>query len=211
MKKLLLAAVLIMPFLSSFSQDAVTWVTAHNGAKVADTVSLGDYLPVKDDIPYVEVVINDSGISKKELFSRAKLAVQKVFASNKLSTSNYDDDNGIVSVNNFYSISDMTALAALSSNPSSEVYNFNALFSIIVKDGRYKLKIEVPTYTYGSFSTYRNYSDFQTKSMPVSNLANSRQNLKRQRMRVLKTLNEKMLETFNTAKKEMSKKLDTDF
>jgi hypothetical protein len=47
--------------------------------------------------------------------------------------------------------------------------------------------------------------------MPVRNLANSRQSLKRQRMRVLKTLNEKMLTTFNLIQKEMEKKLDTDF
>jgi len=36
-------------------------------------------------------------------------------------------------------------------------------------------------------------------------------NGKRQRMRVLKTLNDKMLATFNLFQKEMGKKLDTDF
>src|SRR5690349_10191782 len=105
MKKFILTATLLLLISVSYSQDAITWVTARNGAKVADTVDLGDYLPIKDGIPYVEVVVVDSAISKKELYSRAKLAIQKVFASNKLSTSNYDDESGIVSVNNFYSIS----------------------------------------------------------------------------------------------------------
>jgi hypothetical protein len=211
MKTSFLCLGFILCALSSYSQDVITWSSARNGAKVADTVALEDYLPVKDKIAYVEVVVTDSTVSKKELYSRAKLAIQKIFASNKLSSSNYDDESGIVSVNNFYEVSDITAFEALSSNPARQVYAFNALFSIIVKDGKYKLKMEVPTYTFGEFSNYRSYSDYQSRSLPIATIANKVQNMKRQRMRVLKTLNDNMLLTFNNAKKEMSKKLDTDF
>jgi hypothetical protein len=193
------------------AQDAITWSTQRNGAKVADTVSLQDYLPIKDGQVYVETVIELPNTSKQELFSRAKLAVQKTFTSNKMGNSNYDAESGICSINNFYDISDMTALSAFSSNPSTDQYYFNALLSVIVKDNKYKIKMEIPQYSYGQSSRYKSYSDFQTNAVAVSNLANNRQNGKRQRMRVLKTLNEKMLATFNLVKKEMEKKLDTDF
>jgi hypothetical protein len=46
---------------------------------------------------------------------------------------------------------------------------------------------------------------------PLTYLANRKQVNKRQRMRVLKTLNEKMSRTFNLVLTEMDKKLDTDF
>ena len=61
------------------------------------------------------------------------------------------------------------------------------------------------------FSRYKTYSDFQGTDVPVSNLANRKQGNKRQRMRVLKTLNTKMLDTFNLVQREMNKKLDNDF
>jgi hypothetical protein len=212
LKKLTLSSVLLLTLsLSSYAQDAITWSTFTNGSKVADTVALGDYLPLKDSEVYVEAIVELANVSKTELFSRAKLAIQKTFTSNKMGTSNYDSEAGICSINNFYDISDMTALSALGSNPSTDQYYFNALLSIVVKDGKYKIKMEVPQYTYGQSSRYRTYSDFQSQSMPVAKLANSRQNGKRQRMRVLKTLNDKMLATFNLVQKEMSKKLDTDF
>ncbi|RZK69007.1 MAG: DUF4468 domain-containing protein [Pedobacter sp.] len=179
--------------------------------RVADTVALGDYLPLKDNEVYVEAIVDLPAVSKAEMFSRAKIAIQKTFTSNKMGTSNYDPEAGICSINNFYDISDITALSALGSNPSTDQYYFNALLSIIVKDGKYKIKMEVPQYTYGQSSRYKSYTDFQSQSMPVKNLANSRQNGKRQRMRVLKTLNDKMLATFNLVQKEMGKKLDTDF
>ena len=198
--------------LNSNAQDAITWSTQRNGAKVADTVALGDYLPLKDDAVYVETVIDVPNINQKELFSRAKLAIQKTFTSNKMGTSNYDAESGICSINNFYDISDMTAFSALAtSNPVTDQYYFNAILTIIVKDGKYKVKMEVPQYSYGQTSRYKTYSDFQSNAMPVSNLANRKQGNKRQRMRVLKTLNEKMLSTFNLVQKEMNKKLDNDF
>lgn len=211
-KKLTLLSIISLSFgLSGYAQDAITWSTFRNGSKVADTVALGDYLPLKDNEVYVETIVELPGISKAEMFSRAKIAVQKTFTGNKMGTSNYDPEAGICSINNFYDISDMTALSALGSNPSTDQYYFNALLSIIVKDGKYKIKMEVPKYTYGQTSRYRSYSDFQSQSMPVSALANARQNGKRQRMRVLKTLNDKMLATFNLVQREMSKKLDNDF
>ncbi|RNL54166.1 DUF4468 domain-containing protein [Pedobacter jejuensis] len=195
-----------------YAQDAITWSTQRNGAKVADTVALGDYLPLKDDVVYVETVIEIPNVSQKELFSRAKLAIQKTFTNSKMGTSNYDAESGICSINNFYDISDMTAFSALATNnPVTDQYNFNALLSIIVKDGKYKIKMEVPQFSYGQASRYKTYSDFQGNAVPVSTLANNKQGNKRQRMRVLKTLNDKMLVTFNLVQKEMSKKLDTDF
>ena len=196
---------------NAFAQDAITWTTKSNGSRVADTVALEDYLPTRDNQIYQEVIIEAPGTSKQELFSRAKLAIQKTFTGSKLGTSNYDPESGIVSVNNFYDISDMTALSAFSSNPSTETYYFNALLTIIVKDDKYKIKMEIPHYSYGSISWYKTYSDFKTNSKPVSDLANSKQGYKRQRMRVLKTLNEKMLATFNLIDREMARKLDTDF
>ena len=195
-----------------YSQDAISWSTQRNGAKVADTVALEDYLPVKDGVVYVETIIEIPGVSQKELFSRAKLAIQKTFTNSKMGTSNYDVESGICSINNFYDISDMTAFNYLvTSNPVADQYNFNALLSIIVKDGKYKIKMEVPQYSYGQASRYKTYSDFQGSAVSVSNLANSKQVSKRQRMRVLKTLNEKMLVTFNLVQKEMNKELDNDF
>lgn len=193
------------------AQDVITWSTFRNGSKVADTVALGDYLPMKDDLVYVDAVIELPNTSQKELFSRSKLAIQKTFTSNKLGTSNYDAEAGISSINNFYEISDMTALNAFASNPSTDHYYFNAILSIIVKDGKYKIKMEVPNYSYGQSSRFKSLSDIQSQSMPMSNLANSRQNMKRQRMRVLKTLNDRMQATFNLIHKEMAKQLDTDF
>jgi hypothetical protein len=210
--KLMLSGLLLFTIGSNcFAQDAITWSTFSNGSKVADTVSLGDYLPLKDNVVYVEAVVDLPNTTRSELYSRAKLAIQKTFTSNKMGTSNYDSESGICSINNFYDISDMTALSALGSNPSTDKYYFNALLSIIVKDNKYKIKMEVPQYSYGQSSRYASYTDFQSQSMPVSNLANSRQNMKRQRMRVLKTLNDRMLLTFNLVQKEMLKKLDTDF
>jgi hypothetical protein len=206
-----LIVVMIILSVQSYAQDVITWSTARNGTKVADTVALEDYVPVKDGVIYQDVIIEAPGINKKELFSRAKLAVQKVFSGNKIGSSNYDDENGIVSINNFYEIQDMTALSALSSDPTRESYNFNAILSVLVKDGKYKIKMEISGYTFGVMSRYASYSDFQTNVLPVSSLANDKQNMKRQRMRVLKTLNEKMLATFNLVKNEMKKKLDTDF
>jgi len=210
-KLILSILVLLLSATLTFAQDAITWSTFRNGSKVADTVSLGDYLPLKDDVVYVEAIIELPSTTKQDLYSRAKLAIQKTFTSNKLGTSNYDAESGICSINNFYDISDMTALSAFGSNPSTDHYYFNALLSIMVKDGKYKVKMEVPQYSYGQSSRLKTYSDFQSQSMPLSNLANSRQNMKRQRMRVLKTLNDKMLATFNVVQKEMAKKLDTDF
>jgi len=210
-KLILLTCVSAMLSNLAFAQDAITWSTFRNGSKVADTVSLGDYLPLKDDVVYVEAVVDLPNTIKQDLFSRAKLAIQKTFTSSKLGTSNYDAESGICSINNFYDISDMTALNAFASNPSTDHYYFNALLSIIVKDGKYKIKMEVPQYTYGQSSRYKTYSDFQSQSLPLSNIANSRQNMKRQRMRVLKTLNDRMLATFNLVQKEMAKKLDNDF
>ncbi|WP_131537979.1 DUF4468 domain-containing protein [Pedobacter nototheniae] len=192
-KKLTLSSLLILSIgLCANAQDAITWSTFRNGSKVADTVALGDYLPLRDNEIYVEAVVELPNISKPELFSRAKLAIQKTFTNNKIGTSNYDSEAGICSINNFYDISDMTALSALGSNPSTDQYYFNALLSIIVKDGKYKIKMEVPQYTYGQSSRYKSFTDFQSQSMSVKNLANSRQNGKRQRMRVLKTLNDKI-------------------
>lgn len=207
-------SVLLISGLAGNAQDAITWSTFNNGRKVADTVALGDYLPLKDGEVYVDAIVEMPGITKQDLYSRAKLAIQKTFSGNKLSTSNYDLESGICSINNFYDISDRTALTILtndSNNPVTERYSFNALLSIIVKDGKYKVKMEVPKYTYGRESLFKSYDDFQTQSMPLNSLANSRQALKRQRMRVLKTLNDKMLLTFNVIKKEMEKKLDNDF
>lgn len=194
------------------AQDVITWSTQRNGSQVADTVNLGDYLPLKDGLVYVETVIEVPNASKQELYSRAKLAIQKTFTNSKMGTSNYDAESGICSINNFYDISDMTAFNALATNnPVTDQYYFNALLSIIVKDGKYKIKMEVPQYTYGQSSRFQSYTDFQTNALPISNLANSKQANKRQRMRVLKTLNERMLITFNLVQKEMTKKLDTDF
>lgn len=197
--------------LNLIAQDAITWSTQRNGAKVADTVALEDYLPVKDNVVYVEAVLEIPGAIKQDLFSRAKLAIQKTFTNNKMGTSNYDVESGICSINNFYDISDMTVFGAMSSSQTADKYYFNALLTVIVKDGKYKIKMEIPQYAYGTESSYGSYSDFQTQSMPISNLANKRQNGKRQRMRVLKTLNDKMLLTFNLMKIEMEKKLDNDF
>lgn len=209
---LLLVLLGLLLNLTTNAQDAITWSTQRNGAKVADTVALEDYLPVKDNAVYVEAVLDLPGTTKQELFSRAKLAIQKTFTSNKMGSSNYDTESGICSINNFYDISDMTAFSALAtSNPVTDKYYFNALLSVIVKDGKYKIKMEVPQYAYGKESRYKSYTDFQSQSMPISNIANKRQNGKRQRMRVLKTLNDKMLVTFNFVKTEMEKKLDNDF
>jgi len=209
---LLLVLLSLILNLTAVAQDAITWSTQRNGAKVADTVALEDYLPIKDNVVYVETVLDLPGTTKQELFSRAKLAVQKTFTSNKMGTSNYDAESGICSINNFYDISDMTAFSALAtSNPVTDKYYFNAIMSIIVKEGKYKIKMEIPQYAYGRESRYKTYTDFQSQSMPVAYLANSRQNGKRQRTRVLKTLNDKMLATFNLVKAEMEKKLDNDF
>jgi len=212
--KLTISTAVLTLFFSStaLAQDAITWSTQRNGAKVADTVALEDYLPLKDGLVYVETIIEIPSVNKQELFSRAKLAIQKTFTSSKMGTSNYDAESGICSINNFYDISDMTAFSALATNnPITDQYNFNALLSIIVKDGKYKIKMEVPQYSYGQASRYKSYSDFQSSAVPVSNLANRKQGNKRQRMRVLKTLNDKMLVTFNLVQKEMSKSLDNDF
>ena len=113
-------------------------------------MALEDYLPVKDNAVYVEAVLDLPGTTKQELFSRAKLAIQKTFTSNKMGTSNYDGESGICSINNFYDISDMTAFSALAtSNPVIDKYYFNALLSVIVKDGKYKIEMEVPQHAYG--------------------------------------------------------------
>lgn len=215
LSKLTLLLVLTGLFLNfnAAAQDVITWSTQRNGAKVADTVALEDYLPVKDNVVYVESVLELPGTTKQELFSRAKLAIQKTFTSSKMGTSNYDAEAGICSINNFYDISDMTAFSAITngSNPVNDKYYFNALLSVILKDGKYKIKMEIPQYAYGKESRYKTYTDFQSQSMPITNIANSRQGGKRQRMRVLKTLNEKMLATFNLVRVEMQKKLDNDF
>lgn len=209
---LLLVSLGLLLNLNTTAQDAITWSTQKNGAKVADTVALEDYLPIKDNAVYVEAILDLPSTTKQELFSRAKLAIQKTFTSNKMGTSNYDAESGICSINNFYDISDMTAFSALAtSNPVTDKYYFNALLSVIVKDGKYKIKMEIPQYAYGKESRYKSYTDFQSQSMPISNIANKRQNGKRQRMRILKTLNDKMLSTFNFVKSEMEKKLDNDF
>jgi len=71
--------------------------------------------------------------------------------------------------------------------------------------------LEVPEYAYGDVSRYYNYSDYQIVAKPLTHLADHKQVNKRQRMRVLKTLNEKMSRTFNLVLTEMDKKLDTDF
>lgn len=211
LKSFTIFIILFIFCLSVKAQDAISWTLRSNGSNVADTVALEDYLPVRAGEVYYDVVIELPGTTKQELFSRAKLAIQKTFTSNKIGSSNYDAESGIVSINNFYDISDMTALSMLSSNPSKDTYYFNALLSIIVKDGKYKIKMEVPDYAYGQMSRYSSYADFKSGSMPISNLAGKRQNLKRQKMRVLKTLNEKMLATFNLVRTEMYKRLDTDF
>lgn len=165
LKKLTLSSILLIAIgFNSNAQDAITWSTFRNGSKVADTVALGDYLPLKDNEVYVESIIELPNISKAELFSRAKLAIQKTFTSSKMGTSNYDSEAGICSINNFYDISDMTALSALGSNPSTDQYYFNALLSIVVKDGKYKIKMEVPKYTYGQSSRYKSYTDFQSQA-----------------------------------------------
>ncbi|WEK20671.1 MAG: DUF4468 domain-containing protein [Candidatus Pedobacter colombiensis] len=203
---LLLILVGLLSSLNLLAQDAITWTTQRNGAKVADTVALEDYLPVKDNIVYVEAVVDLPGTTKQELFSRAKLAIQKIFTSNKMDNSNYDAESGICSVNNFYDISDKTAISRV-----IDKYYFNALLTVIVKDGKYKIKMEIPEYAYGFESDYKRHTDFQSESMPISNLANKRQNGKRQRMRVLKTLNDKMFVTLNLVKTGMEKKLDNDF
>ncbi|MNR61935.1 hypothetical protein D3C85_1838170 [compost metagenome] len=54
-----------------------------------------------------------------------------------MGSSNYDAESGICSINNFYDISDMTVFSALAtSNPIIDKYYFNALLSLIVKDGK---------------------------------------------------------------------------
>lgn len=201
MKKLLLLLAIVIAF-TSFSQDVITWSTQKAGK--IDTIALENYVPVKDGIIYQEYVVNDSSVSKKELYSRAKLAIQKVFLNNKSSTANYDEDGGIVSVNNFYEIYD-NALA------SKDVYSFIAILSIIAKDGKYKIKLEIENFINGSMSTYETNNDFQNKPFKVSALAGSYKFNQKQRARVLKTLNEKMMATFNSVKKEMSKKTDNNF
>jgi hypothetical protein len=193
------------------AQDVTTWSTERNGSIIPDTVALEDYLPVKNNIVQVERVVELPNTTKQELFSRAKLAIQKAFTNNKLGTSIYDAESGICSINNFYDISDITAVGRMSEDPRPDKYFFNGVLSLIVKDGKYKIKIEVPDYAYGEAAKYTTYADFLTAARPVSELANRKQNNKRQRMRVLKTLNEKMLLTFNVVQKEMSKKLDTEF
>lgn len=121
LKKLTLLSIISLSVgLSANAQDAITWSTYRNGSKVADTVALGDYLPLKDNEVYVEAIVDLPGVSKAEMFSRAKIAIQKTFTSNKMGTSNYDPEAGICSVNNFYDIIDMTALSALGSNPSTD-------------------------------------------------------------------------------------------
>ena len=85
----------------SFAQDAITWSTFRNGSKVADTVTLGDYLQLKDGVVYVDAVVELPNTTKQELFSRAKIAIQKTFTSNKMGTSNCDTESGICSINNF--------------------------------------------------------------------------------------------------------------
>jgi hypothetical protein len=55
-----------------YAEDAITWSTQRNGAKVADTVALEDYLPLKDGVVYVEAVIEIPNVNRQELFSRAK-------------------------------------------------------------------------------------------------------------------------------------------
>lgn len=212
MKTLMLSGLLtLFTGLYAYSQDASTWSTHRNGSIVPDTVALQDYLPTKDGNIYVEKVVELPNTTKQELFSRAKLAVQKTFAGNKMNSSNYDLESGICSINNFYDISDRTFMGSFSSDPATDNYSFNALLSIIVKDGKYKISLEIPQYTYSQTLKYDTYADFQAHSLPVSKLANSKQNLKRQRMRVLKTLNEKMWATFESMQKEMERKLDTDF
>ena len=209
-----LPALAIMALLFTFdlkAQDANTWSTYKNGEIVPDTVALEDYLPVKDHVVTMEAVINQPNVSKQELFSRAKLAIQRTFTNNKLSTSNYDLEAGICSINNFYDISDMTASARLFGSPGPDQYYFNAVLMLVVKDGKYKVKLEVPEYAYGDVSRYYNYSDYQIVAKPLTHLADHKQVNKRQRMRVLKTLNEKMSRTFNLVLTEMDKKLDTDF
>lgn len=156
----------IQPFVFSSAQDAITWSTQRNGAKVPDTVALQDYLPIKDHTVYVEAVLDLPSITKQELYSRAKIAIQKTFVSNKMGTSNYDPEAGICSINNFYNISDMTVLNALASkNPITDKYYFNALLSIIVKEGKYKVKMEIPQYAYASESRYTSYTDIKTQSI----------------------------------------------
>jgi len=192
------------------AQDATTWSTYKNGEIVPDTVALGDYLPLKDNVVMMEAVIELPNVSKQELFSRAKLAIQRTFTNNKLSTSNYDLESGICSINNFYDITDMTASSRIFDGPLDQ-YLFNAMLMLVVKDGKYKLKMEVPEYVYGDASRYNTYADYHIVARPVSDLANRKQANKRQRMRVLKTLNDKMTRTFNILLTEMDKKLDTDF
>lgn len=195
----------------ALAQDVVTWTTHRNGSRVADTVALADYLPVKDNIVYIETVLEVPDVSKEELFLRAKLAVQKSFASSKMGASNHDAKEGIVSINNYYDISDMSTAGFLFSSKSiTDQYFFNAFLSILVKDGRYKIKMEIPEYTYG-YSSKNEYYNFKSNVMPISRIANRKKVNKRQRIRVLKTLNEKMLITFDMIKKEMERKLDNDF
>lgn len=111
------------------AQDATTWSIYKNGEIVPDTVALGDYLPLKDNVVMFEAVIELPNVSKQELFSRAKLAIQRTFANNKLSTSNYDLESGICSINNFYDISDMTASSRVFGGALDQ-YLFNAMLML---------------------------------------------------------------------------------
>lgn len=107
--------IIILAFLglSANAQDAISWTLRNNGSKVADTIALEDYLPITGGMVYHDVVIELPGITKQELFYRAKLAIQKTFSSSKIGSSNYDIESGIVNINNFCEISDITALSLL--------------------------------------------------------------------------------------------------
>jgi len=91
-KLILSFLVLLLSATLTFAQDAITWSTFRNGSKVADTVSLSDYLPLKDDVVYVEAVIELPNTTKQSLDWHSTLIVNLI-GSNHFGV--YDSNVGI--------------------------------------------------------------------------------------------------------------------
>lgn len=197
---------------TAIGQDKIQWNKNQEDSKIADTVSLQDYLPVKDGKIYYEVVRELTGISQNDIFMKALLAVQGGGLTGAIYDPNFDQKGGVCSVGMTYNIAQTSLLSALGSNPTTNSYFFNTILSVIAKDGKYKIKIEVPDYKFESLSKFSSYADqAKTKGMPMQELANSKKAFKKQRINALKALNEKMLEDFNYMYSAMQKVVDNKF
>ena len=203
---------LIIVGLNVSGQDRVVWNKDKINSKNADTVALGDYLPIKDGKVYYEVIVEQKGAKQSELFTKAAVVTQGIRPENALVSADFDQQMGVCNIHMVFMISQTTLLSVLGSNPTTKTYFFNTIATIIAKDDKFKIKIEVPDYNFESLSKFSSYADqAKTKGIPIQELANSKSAFKKQRINALTRLNELMLENFNKLYLGMKKQEDTNF